>query len=322
MMHYETETFDFTEQHFEILLQLQNRLMPAQWCNWDNLQMLKFDIYQTPEIAKNEIELILQNGIHIGYGTTRFNPWAYDPKELDSSLLLPNDAAYESIAQMYIQGQIDKARKLNVQTLRGWQFQRTVWGETVYPKLNFELTIVENASYLDKAVYRAGAFNEHLSKFTLHGYTISSLEQVVSAQSDWKKELYELWLKVENDVPTDHKVNTSLTLETWHGLVFHPWLNKNDIYIAFDNDKMIGLCAYERSPNLHTTVYTNLTGVLQEYRRKSVCTALKIHSLNQLFQSGVDKVLTENEVDNPMYQINLSLGFRKLSEEVGCKLKL
>ena len=41
-----------------------------------------------------------------------------------------------------------------------------------------------------------------------------------------------------------------------------------------------------------------------------------------LKKKGFKKVLTGNEENNPMFQINLLLGFKKVGEEFGCKLSL
>ena len=47
--------------------------------------------------------------------------------------------------------------------------------------------------------------------------------------------------------------------------------------------------------------------------------------MNESLLFDVDKtvaVLTINEENNPMFQINLMLGFKKIATEIGCKLKL
>ena len=56
--------------------------------------------------------------------------------------------------------------------------------------------------------------------------------------------------------------------------------------------------------------WTNNLGVIQEYRRKKLATALKIEALKRLQKRGFTEIRTDNEENNPMYQINVNLGFQ------------
>ena len=56
--------------------------------------------------------------------------------------------------------------------------------------------------------------------------------------------------------------------------------------------------------------WTEGLGVLKEYRRKGVATALKIKAIQALLEKGVTELRTDNEENNPMYKINVELGFK------------
>ena len=49
---------------------------------------------------------------------------------------------------------------------------------------------------------------------------------------------------------------------------------------------------------------------LKKFRRKGIATALKIKAIEKLLQKGVTEVRTDNEENNPMYKINVALGFK------------
>ncbi len=55
--------------------------------------------------------------------------------------------------------------------------------------------------------------------------------------------------------------------------------------------------------------WTNGLGVLKEFRRKRIATALKIKAIDRLLHKGITDVRTDNEENNPMYKINVALGF-------------
>ena len=56
--------------------------------------------------------------------------------------------------------------------------------------------------------------------------------------------------------------------------------------------------------------WTNGLGVLKDFRRKGIATALKIKAIEKLIKKGITEIRTDNEENNPMYKINVSLGFK------------
>jgi len=56
--------------------------------------------------------------------------------------------------------------------------------------------------------------------------------------------------------------------------------------------------------------WTGGLGVLKEFRRKGIATALKIKAIERLLQKGITDLRTDNEENNPMYKINVALGFK------------
>ena len=55
--------------------------------------------------------------------------------------------------------------------------------------------------------------------------------------------------------------------------------------------------------------WTGSLGVLREFRREGIATALKIKAIEILLKKGVTEIRTDNEENNPMYKINVALGF-------------
>ena len=55
--------------------------------------------------------------------------------------------------------------------------------------------------------------------------------------------------------------------------------------------------------------WTGTLGVLKKYRRRGIATALKVKAIDILSNKGITEIRTDNEENNPMYKINVSLGF-------------
>ena len=47
-----------------------------------------------------------------------------------------------------------------------------------------------------------------------------------------------------------------------------------------------------------------------DYRRQGIATALKVKALSKLKERGIKVVRTDNEKNNPMYLINVAMGFK------------
>jgi len=80
--------------------------------------------------------------------------------------------------------------------------------------------------------------------------------------------------------------------------------------VAVDGDKYVGSTDIHVFPksNPHKA-WTGSLGVLRAYRRQGIATALKVKAFDKLKEKGVKQVRTDNEENNPMYKINVALGF-------------
>jgi len=80
--------------------------------------------------------------------------------------------------------------------------------------------------------------------------------------------------------------------------------------IAVIGEKYIGSTDIYVKPKCDPhKAWTGSLGVLREYRRQGIATALKVKAFEKLKEKGVKQVRTDNEENNPMYKINVALGF-------------
>ena len=80
--------------------------------------------------------------------------------------------------------------------------------------------------------------------------------------------------------------------------------------VAVDGDKYVGSTDIHLFPKSDPyKAWTGSLGVLKEYRRRGIATALKIKAFEKLREKGIKQIRTDNEENNPMYKINVKLGF-------------
>jgi RimJ/RimL family protein N-acetyltransferase len=81
--------------------------------------------------------------------------------------------------------------------------------------------------------------------------------------------------------------------------------------IAVKDGKYIGSTDLSIFPKSEPhKAWTEGLGVLKNFRREGIATALKIKAIERLLNKGVIEVRTDNEENNPMYKINVALGFK------------
>ena len=56
--------------------------------------------------------------------------------------------------------------------------------------------------------------------------------------------------------------------------------------------------------------WTGGLGVHRDFRKRGIATALKVIAIEKLRKRGVKEIRTDNEENNPMYLINVTLGFK------------
>lgn len=79
--------------------------------------------------------------------------------------------------------------------------------------------------------------------------------------------------------------------------------------IAQDGAQLVGLSTLWRSLADPTVVHTGITGVVRSHRRRGIATALKLRAIEYARSIGARRIDTDNEEHNPMYALNLALGF-------------
>jgi len=67
---------------------------------------------------------------------------------------------------------------------------------------------------------------------------------------------------------------------------------------------------------------TGLTGVSRMHRRRGLATALKVRAIAGAKDSGFETIRTDNEENNPMYMLNVKLGFKPIPSWLSYKNEL
>ena len=128
------------------------------------------------------------------------------------------------------------------------------------------------------------------------------------AVEDPYRELYEAWRDSRLDMPRSHEM-TPIPFEqyrSWHRAPDH---RADRQWIALDGDRIVAL-SHLRYPPAGGRVWTGFTGTVRSHRGQGIARAVKLETLAQAIEVGVESVRTDNDQRNAaMLHINEELGY-------------
>jgi GNAT superfamily N-acetyltransferase len=89
-----------------------------------------------------------------------------------------------------------------------------------------------------------------------------------------------------------------------------------------DNGRYVGQSDLANENQDREHLGTGYTGVHPDYRRRGIATVLKARCIQCAQELGVKTIATGNDSANPMYQLNLQLGFKPVPGDLLYEMRL
>ena len=154
------------------------------------------------------------------------------------------------------------------------------------------------------------------------GIVIRSLNEMKDIYPDWIARAIDIGNDVGLDVPRTEAYRP-IPLRAFKNWLNHPHQDLSGWFYAIDtkldDDEVIGLSTQSYDPDDPRKVRVGMTGVRRAYRRRGVARALKLAAMRFAKSVGGHTMETDNEENNPMYKLNLQLGFKPLPANVEFK---
>jgi mycothiol synthase len=167
-------------------------------------------------------------------------------------------------------------------------------------------------SRLDLGAFDPSPYDGHVEQVKAGGIEIRTMKELAS-DPERDRKLYEMIHEVEEDIPSPDQI-TKPDFDHWlERLRNSPNLLEDAWFIAVDssNGRYAGISQLWAS-KASNVLYTGLTGIRREYRRKGIAMALKLCALEYARRQGCPEVRTWNaQVNAKMLAINVRLGFVK-----------
>jgi GNAT superfamily N-acetyltransferase len=185
----------------------------------------------------------------------------------------------------------------------------------------FEQTMCFPISHVDLTAFDPTPFQPKVAQVKQAGIHIYTLATLQDADPDWMSKTHQVKAEIIKDVPAPDELIEWPFAEFERSLAY-PNFMPEGIFIAIDKGQYVALSELWRSQADPKRLYTGLTGVLRSHRRRGLATAVKVHAICFAQSYGATILETDNEENNPMFQLNLQLGFRPQPALVEFKKKM
>ncbi len=180
-------------------------------------------------------------------------------------------------------------------------------GVSFLEALGFDRTLREPVSELDVQAFDAGRYDYLLRRVGAR-YRLCSRAALQSRQSGVLRRVHALHNAVLADIPLGAPA-TAVPFEEYETERTYPGYDAAGCILCLSGDRLVGiseLLSAEAEPGL---LSVTMTGVLPNHRHRGIATAMKVLGIRWAQTAGATLIRTDNEENNPMYGLNLSLGF-------------
>lgn len=174
----------------------------------------------------------------------------------------------------------------------------------------FQQTGGDRSSLLDVTSFDSARFADVVEHVRQQRIEIIGYSEMVERIPDYQHRCYDMHWDSFQDVPATG-ARTQPTFEHYIKQTFeNPDFVPESYFVALDGDQLVGesnLFPNHENPEQMITEYT---GVVRSHRRRGIASALKVRVIESAKARGIKTIIAGNDARNPMYELNLQLGFQ------------
>lgn len=174
----------------------------------------------------------------------------------------------------------------------------------------FTLVMRSPMSRLEVAAFDPTQFAGMIDKVRTAGYQCYSMAAVAKFDPDWQRQIYELDWECTQDEPLPDAPSKPSLEEYVKDIFNHPDFLPGASFVALENGQYVAMTLCNQNAAQPTLLQTGFTGVLRTHRRRGLATTVKLLTIHYAQQNHFEAIDTYNEENNPMYSINIALGFQ------------
>lgn len=300
------EAFPYTDEAYQVMAAIDAAVfgdhpVPVEELKHD-------DATRNPDFLFQR-DLIRRDGEVIAFGAYGQNQWAYHPQKVDCRVFVDPRHDGPDIRPAYLDHVLAALRGRDIIAITSGMLEDKPEAMRFFAEHGFVEVAREALSELDVTRFDPGRFADLLARLQAEGIEIVRLPALQARDPDWRRKLYALELLISADVPSTGGKQPH-TFESWVAARLNgPAFDPEGWFVALDGERYVGESQGSINQAEPDRFQTGLTGVRRDYRRRGIATALKLHVIDYARQHKIARIVTNNDSQNPMYQLNLALGF-------------
>ncbi|MEA3334335.1 MAG: GNAT family N-acetyltransferase [Chloroflexota bacterium] len=317
---FSTRPFNGSSEDYEAIVAIRNAIWPDMPVNVSF--QARRDRQRIPEHLFRRV-LVIREKIAaepvqcVAFAEYGHMSWAFDPRKYYLEILILPDFQQQGIGGMLYDHIIAELQPSDPRSIDALTREDKPEGQRFLEDRGFQMASRSPCSVLDPAAFEPERFSGVVQAMQDSGITIRTFGELDAIYPDHLRRLFDLDRIIMQDIPW-HDDFTPVPFEHFaKRLEDNPNLMPNGFLVALDEDRYIGLTNLWASEATDTILYTGLTGVLRDYRRQGIATALKVQAISYAksltsSEGGPPEIRTDNHEDNPMFLLNLRFGFQEL----------
>jgi mycothiol synthase len=299
--------FNETLEEFQALTVLHN----AVWVEYQHTLESYIHEYKSkdPQFFR-ETFLIEVEGKIIGSGIIEESGWSYKPDKYILDFVIHPDYQGQGYGTQLYNHLFKRANTLEAKTLFSGTRSDLNNAIKFFEKHGYKQTQTEPISVLVLNDFNISPFLAAIDRVEQAGIKIHTLSELILIDPDWQRKSYDLVSAIILDIPSTDPITPSSFANFIESNFNSPNFRSDYHIIAVDGDRWVGVTGLWLNPSGNEYLYTGLTGVLREYRRRGIATALKVKAISIAKEAGVKNIRTDNNATNPMLVLNKQLGFK------------
>ena len=278
----------------------------------------KFDDASKPEAVFFQRFLVERDGKLVSEGHYGEMHWAPKPGKYYFIYSIHPDHYGREVQEAFYAIMMDDLQRRDdgVTELVAWSREDKTERIEFFESKGFELAMRFPLSELALDSFDAATVAALSAKVATDGFELFSVTELETLDPDWQQKAWEMDCELRVDIPSVDPM-VPRPFDEYRMRFDDPMLLKDAFFFAILTNRSknpadwryAGTTALWKSADLQK-LGTGFTGVRREFRRHGLATALKVHSIDYAKECGIKRIDTDNEENNPMYQINLRLGFK------------
>lgn len=191
-----------------------------------------------------------------------------------------------------------------------WSSDRRVERNKLLRERGFKVIQTVPVTRLEISSFTVDPFEAKLRSVREQGIRLTTVATLEEEGCEWTKPLYDATWEMVQDMPQTQEPYQPPLDQYTQMLKDRTTYVKSLMFVAVDGDRIVAYSRATPAESMPELVRTGLSGTVRSHRRRGLVTALKVTAIQELRRQGFKLLQTDNDQTNPMYHLNLELGFR------------